>query len=544
MSYTQKAIMPINIVKKTENVIGENCLFSKKNQILTSETEKMIIKGKGFVILDFGKEYFGLLRLLINEVKTNDFTTNIRIRFGESVAETCSNIGYKNASNSHSIRDFVITVTQNSEYQTGTSGFRFVRIDNIEDCELHLVNAQLLSIEAYCEDIVRFSSSDERLNDIFNTAFRTVKLCRQNELIWDGIKRDKLVWIGDLHPESLSIMYTLGEYKRVYDCLTEEKRVSQLPKWINGIPAYSMWYVVVLWEVYFRTGNREYLFENKDYLLGLINQMNYCIDDDGNCDFKRAYFDWDMSPFLDWATFQTPNAEIGMKSLFVYALSLLKNIFKELNIQSNGIKTLNDKIEKWIYFDTDKKQIKAFQCFAKNKIEKEDVDLLIKDGASGLSAFMTYYIFKCISKGGKTENALDIAKKYYGAMLDLGATTFWEDFDIDWIKDNPLGIDKFEQEGKTHIHADYGKFCYTGFRHSLCHGWSTGVIPFIYEEIIGLKIEEVGFKTVSIKPNLCGLKFIDAVIMTPYGKLTVNIKDENGKVAVKYDGPKEVKVLL
>ena len=27
--------------------------------------------------------------------------------------------------------------------------------------------------------------------------------------------------------------------------------------------------------------------------------------------------------------------------------------------------------------------------------------------------------------------ALDVIRTYWGAMLDLGATTFWEDFNID-----------------------------------------------------------------------------------------------------------------
>ena len=65
-------------------------------------------------------------------------------------------------------------------------------------------------------------------------------------------------------------------------------------------------------------------------------------------------------------------------------------------------------------------------------------------------------------------------------MLDLGATTFWEDFDIAWAQ-NAGGIDEFPVKGKVDIHGDFGAFCYKGYRHSLCHGWSSGVIKFIKE---------------------------------------------------------------
>ena len=30
--------------------------------------------------------------------------------------------------------------------------------------------------------------------------------------VWDGIKRDRLVWIGDLHPETMVIATLFGEH--------------------------------------------------------------------------------------------------------------------------------------------------------------------------------------------------------------------------------------------------------------------------------------------------------------------------------------------
>jgi hypothetical protein len=66
-------------------------------------------------------------------------------------------------------------------------------------------------------------------------------------------------------------------------------------------------------------------------------------------------------------------------------------------------------------------------------------------------------------------------------MLDVGATSFWEDFDIEWTRGSSR-IDEPPREGEKDIHGDYGAFCYVGFRHSLCHGWSAGVIGFMKEE--------------------------------------------------------------
>ena len=79
------------------------------------------------------------------------------------------------------------------------------------------------------------------------------------------------------------------------------------------------------------------------------------------------------------------------------------------------------------------------------------------------------------------QKAIRIMKEYYGAMLDKGATSFWEDFDMDWVE-NSCKIDELPTSAQKDIHGDYGKYCYKGFRHSLCHGWSAGVIAFIKEE--------------------------------------------------------------
>lgn len=78
-------------------------------------------------------------------------------------------------------------------------------------------------------------------------------------------------------------------------------------------------------------------------------------------------------------------------------------------------------------------------------------------------------------------------------MLDLGATTFWEDFDIDWIE-NAARIDEIVPVGKIDVHAAYGKFCYQKLRHSLCHGWANGPAPFLGRYILGIEILEAGCK--------------------------------------------------
>ena len=49
---------------------------------------------------------------------------------------------------------------------------------------------------------------------------------------------------------------------------------------------------------------------------------------------------------------------------------------------------------------------------------------------------------------GDVDGAFNLIENYWGKMLEFGATTFWEDFDVEWTK-NAYGIDEMPQIGKV-----------------------------------------------------------------------------------------------
>ena len=128
-------------------------------------------------------------------------------------------------------------------------------------------------------------------------------------------------------------------------------------------------------------------------------------------------------------------------------------------------------------------------------------------------------------------------------MLKMGATSFWEDFDIDWIE-NACPIDRLPKEGEIDIHGDYGKFCYMGFRHSFCHGWSAGVVQFLIDNVLGIRAAEPGFKKVVLKPDLGDLEYAKGQVPTPYGVLKVEVNKTSKGVKVDYDAPNGIEVVV
>lgn len=90
-----------------------------------------------------------------------------------------------------------------------------------------------------------------------------------------------------------------------------------------------------------------------------------------------------------------------------------------------------------------------------------------------------------MAAAGNYEGALERIREYWGAMLDLGATTFWEDFDMAWL---PAGrIDEPVPAGMRDLHRECGAYCYKGFRHSLCHGWASGPTAWLTEYVLGCR---------------------------------------------------------
>ena len=512
-SVIKEKIIPV-CVKDSKYVNGVDSLLVEQPACVSFHPSSLaIFTQKGaFVILDFGKELCGSLRFVTRAVVGG--VAKFRIILGESLSEACSSIGEKNATNDHSSRDFIVDVPSMSDMTFGSSGFRFARVELVSEAEVWVQNIFAINALPKFEKEGYITTSDDELNKIIETAIYTLKLNFQNGYIWDGIKRDRLIWCGDLNPEILTAIYLLGDNKYVTNSLSFLRNTTPLESWMNWIPTYSAWWVINLCDYCRLTGNTAYFEENRMYARAIMEKFDGCIDEDGKMDFNvpegAAEF------FLDWPTYQTDDAVIGTASLLIYAAKTFLRM--EENEHCHAIIC---KLKSYLEQPCAYKQTRAFQILAGREVA-EDVDFLEQGGAEGYSTFMSYYILTA-DAGVNGKEMLPIIKEYFGAMLSRGATTFWEDFHMDWLNGSGR-IDEFPKEGEKDIHGDYGAFCYQGFRHSLCHGWACGVLAFVYEYMLGLTLLDGG-ETYEIKPNPLGVKEIHAKIPTKAGWLEIDVVD-------------------
>lgn len=543
-SLVRKYLVPKRIIKSENTDRAENLLLDSPRQPSFGRDNITEIHKGGWVLLDFGSEIQGGIDIVVQNSPHK--RPNVRITFGESVMEALSTVGgEKNPTNDHSVRDFVAEVSSMSAARFGNTGFRFVRVESL-DCTLFIRGIKGVFEYKDVPYLGSFSCDDEMLNKVWNTAAYTVHINMLDYLI-EGTKRDRLVWLGDLHPEVSTVMAVFGyddSIPKSLDLVRDDTPldVPENPDhpeytWMNNIPSYTMWWIKIHRDWYWQNGDLDYLMEQKDYMYRAVDLILSKIDDDGHMDVH--------SYFIDWSSNKTDNMEAGFKGCLIISLKAAAEIFEIYGDSEMSKKCLDmiPVVAKNPGYYAGNKQTAAMVSLSEMADCKEISENIIKkDLLSGLSTFYGYYVLHALAKSGDTEAALDIIRNYWGAMLGLGATTFWEDFDIDWLKD-AAPIDEIVPEGKVDVHGDYGKFCYTNFRHSLSHGWASGPAPFLSQHVLGIEVLEPKCKKVAVKPHLGSLKWAKGTYPTPYGVISVEHKYENGKIITKVDAPKEIEIV-
>ena len=475
----------------SKNVLNTEVLLKKKkihkNDLQVAWAEKSVITigdEGGYIILDFGKEMCGgiiISTFLITSTLKTPFlrTAKIRVRFGESLTETLCQLGEKNSTNHHSVRDEERLITGLSTISIGNTGYRFVRIDfysGFGEVQIKSIvgTNTILNIPAE----FTYNGNDADVKKIFNVAKRTIDLCSGSGLIWDGIKRDRLVWIGDLYPEMLSLTSLYGQTTVLENSLVfERERAKFKDIWFCTLNTYNAWFVISCCDYYLRTDGKykDFILHNLEYLNEQIKLFLKYVDNNGEMnvpDYTRFFVDWPCSDCDE-------DVKAGARFIFMIAADKMRQVLKLLGKDCTDAEKLYNYLNNGDKSVKYKKQVIGLKYIATGEISDEEYGKLILNRTQGFSTFMSYPILTAIASRDKNL-AITFMKEYYGAMIDKGATTFWEDFDVSWVNGS-CGIDVIPEENEKDIHGDFGSYCYKGFRHSLCHAWSSGVIAFIKE---------------------------------------------------------------
>lgn len=543
----RKYIVPVRVVRTTGDVARPEALLEERPPqislekppfwpacVLTNKTGE-----RASVLLDFGCEFHGSVRLYSWYVHpaTGD-RVNLRVRFGESVSEAMTPYPQKGSTNDHANRDMLLNVGFLCANETNESGFRFVSVELLDDdasIELYMVQGVMIGREL--DRPGSFRCDDQRVNDVYETSVYTAYLNMQ-EYLWDGIKRDRLVWCGDIYPSEQTILAAYGAHDILKSSLDLHSTITPPTGWMNGMPTYSLWWLLSHEILYMAGGDLEYLKSHHDYMRDLIRHVAEFINPDGTECLPGG--------FLDWPNSENPvGIHAGQQALMAQAFEKTGKMMLAMGDRETAAFCEEKRAllgRPRLPHGASKQAAALMALFGLEDAKRMNAEVIEVGGAHGYSTFLGYATLSAKAEADDMNGAIRDLKDYWGGMLDLGATTFWEDFNLDWTV-NAGRIDEVVPEGKKDIHGDFGAYCYKNLRHSLCHAWASGPAPFLAKYVLGIRILEPGCRKIAIRPDLGPLNWAEGNYPTPFGTLYVKHEKTDSGVKTTVRAPEGIEIV-
>lgn len=469
----------------------------------------------GGTLFDFGKEIFGFLN--ISGVNTAD---KLHISYGESREEALDV--------EHSV--LFEDIDGAEEYRLRQRAFRFIFITGAKNAVLK-ADVEYLPLEQKGE----FRCDDDDVNRIWDMCAYTLSLTMR-EVVMEALKRDRWLWCGDAYQAFKFSNYLYADKGVVERSLIGLRGSGEVREHINTITDYSFCWIIALYDYYLEYKSDKFIefiypraVSLMDFCAARTNDKGFIIGKDN---------DW---IFIDWADMEKEGAICAEQILYIAANRTMAKLAKIIGEDGSKYEKTAEELVKKVneYYWDDKKGafIESYEngtasvtrhanIFAvmygiateeqtesifKNVITNDDIPQITTPYFEG-------YELDVMGMFGKYDYIENMFKSYWKGMIDLGATTVWEEF-------NP------KLSGAEHYamyNSPYGK--------SLCHAWGASPIYLLGRYYLGVYPTSPGYETFEVKPNKGGFGFIDGKVYAGDGFVSVYLSDEKLSVKSETDG--------
>ncbi len=474
----------------------------------------------GRLFADFGGETFGFVRLL-GASKPG----RVRVIYGESEPEAREEDPEKVDQ-----WEFVEVPAKGDVRLPVSRGFRYVNVVP-ETPGLELAGVAMDYEWLPLERKGAFRCSDARLNRIWDVSARTLALTLR-EIPVEGAKRDRWTWSGDAYQSYLMNYYLFGDAGVVKDAIWYLRGGDPVVMHVNDIMDYTFYWFVSVRDYWQFTGDRLFL---KQVWGRMISLMDFAIGRLDACGRPHnGPGDW---IFIDWAPESLHNTG-GVTSfeqmLFVRALEAMADVGEAVGADAKRVLSYRVRAQKlkleilplfwskekgalmhllkdngeldpqltrypnmfglaWGYFDEQQRKSVLENVIFNDKVMKIQ------------TPYMRFYELESLCALGRQSDVLREVLSYWGAMLDEGATSFWELYNPD-----EKGAAKYAMYGRP-----YGK--------SLCHAWGASPIYLLGRYFLGVEPTKPGFSEYVVKPATGGLEWMEGEVPTPSGPVKVRV---------------------
>ncbi|MEY2901472.1 MAG: hypothetical protein RLY89_578 [Bacteroidota bacterium] len=468
------------------------------------------VKGNEFV-LDFGKETFGFVKLHGLSGKGK-----LTIYYGESKEEAMSNKGAVTIDvlqlNGLAKKDSVMPLSK---------AFRYARV--VKDPGIQVAEVTMLHEYADLKERGGFTCSDPEINRIYEVAKYTLHL-NSREFFIDGIKRDRWVWSGDAYQSYLMNYYLYFDNPTVSRTILALRGKDPVTGHVNTIMDYTFYWFLSIYDYYQYSGDKTFI---NQFYPRMQSLMDYCLGRRNKDGFMEGLpGDW---VFVDWADKLNKKGALSFEQLlFCRSLETMAICAKLVNDNVAAAKyeqeaaQLKSKLMATYWNPSKQAMVHSlingsqsenvtrytnmfaifFDYFNQDQKAAVKQSVLLNDKIQKITTpYMRFYELEALCAMGEQNFVTKEIKDYWGGMLNLGATSFWEEY-------NP------NKKGAEH-YAMYGR----EFGKSLCHAWGASPIYLLGKYYLGVKPTSPGYATYAIDPALGGLEWMQGKVPTPNGEV-------------------------
>jgi alpha-L-rhamnosidase len=476
---------------------------------------KVLERTSHTMLLDFGKETFGFLKFHGLDARGIGY---VYADYGESREEALS---YDQCETKDILR-----FTHRGKIDTVlplSKAFRYVNVTWGESVSLDSVS--MLYESANLKERGTFKCSDETINNIYDVAKYTFQL-NTREFFIDGIKRDRWIWSGDAYQSYLMNYYLYFDQPTVTRTLFALRGKDPVTSHINTIMDYTFYWFMGIYDYYLYTGDKQFVQQCYPRMQTLMDYVMSRRNKNGLLEGLAG--DW---IFIDWADGLSKKGEVSFEQLLfcrsLETMALCADILKDTknaSIYKNHAADLKLKLFSlyWNHLkqalvhsringqptDNVTRYANMFAIFFDYLTEeqKEGIkkNVLLNEKVPKITTpYMRFYELEALCAMKEQDYVLKEMKEYWGGMLKLGATSFWEKYDP-------------AESGTAHL-AMYGR----PFGKSLCHAWGASPIYLLGRYYLGVQPTSAGYATYTVEPVLGGLEWIEGSVPTPKGDIKV-----------------------
>jgi len=454
---------------------------------------------------------------------------------------------------------FLLRKGRNMLLPFGRRAFRYLKIAAMATpvaLRLHRLNVRFVHYPYEGEP--SFRCSDDRLNRIWETGRYTTVVNSQHHFE-DCPHREAALWVADAVVMAKVVYQTYRNPEIVRKSLLQAARIQNDDGSIPGtgplrnpflLPDFCAFWLLGAWEYYSYSGDIAFLQEIWPHVVRLAEWFERQEDESGL--FARADRDgWWC--FIDWSDDIDRRDRVTAISCYYYKfLQTIAHMAQELQKADYASERLR-KAERLraairlrlrvpgasIYADclTDEglsSSVTAQTNFAaawSGIMEEAEVISFVREDflAERLSpirgAFFYHIVLETLFSYGFAEAAVQLIRSYWGAMLERGATTWWETFDLSL----PFSTTPSPYMGHTPTYLQ------DSIPVSLSHGWGASPTYLLSRELLGADLSEAGKGKLAIRPQPAQhIDWAEGVIATKHGDLRIAWRrQEDGRLSVE-----------